>query len=337
MTQQIFYIGILVASTVLTALSAKWLIPKLRSMKLGQKILDIGPRWHKSKEGTPTMGGLSFIFAISLIMAVAIPLRRMLGMYEHTLVLIIVYLFAMVNGIIGMIDDYSKFSKGKNQGLSAWQKYLLQLIAAGGFLFTISTLGYTTTEIYLPFVSINLQFGALYYIIILLLLTGVPNSVNLTDGIDGLAASVTMIVAAFFAVVGLLSGGSGVTMFALLIAGACLGFLCYNFHPARIFMGDTGSLFLGGAVVGMAFMIDNPLIIVVVGIIYMFETISVMMQVSYFKLTGGKRIFKMTPIHHHFEKSGWSEVKIVVVFGIITIIAAVIAYFGLGESTMLTR
>jgi len=162
----------------------------------------------------------------------------------------------------------------------------------------------------------------------LLLLTGVPNSVNLTDGIDGLAASVTLIVAAFFAAVGLAGQpGQGIALFALLIAGACLGFLCYNFHPARIFMGDTGSLFLGGAVAAMAFMIGNPLIILIVGIIYIIETASVMLQVGYFKLSGGKRIFKMAPIHHHFEKSGWGEVKIVLVFSLVTLVMAVGSYF----------
>ena len=327
MSEQLFLAIALATSFLLTLFSTKWLIPKLKSKKMGQKILDIGPRWHKSKEGTPTMGGLAFIFSITVTLLIAWPVRRLLGMYDNSSLLLVVYFFALANGIIGMVDDYAKFSKEKNQGLRSWQKFLLQLIVSGGLLFFLSVRGYTSTELYLPFVDVYLQLGAFYYVVMLLLLTGVPNSVNLTDGIDGLAASVTLIVAGFFTAVGLSGeGGQGIALFALLIAGACLGFLCYNFHPARIFMGDTGSLFLGGAVAAMSFMIGNPLIILVVGIIYIIETVSVMMQVSYFKLTGGKRIFKMAPIHHHFEKCGWSEVKIVVIFSAVTLVAAVCSF-----------
>ncbi|MCL2212947.1 MAG: phospho-N-acetylmuramoyl-pentapeptide-transferase [Oscillospiraceae bacterium] len=328
MSEQLFLILALAVCFVFTLLSTKWIIPKLKSMKMGQKILDIGPRWHKSKEGTPTMGGLAFILSITATMLIAWPIRRAFGMYDNSSLLLVVYFFALANGIIGMVDDYAKFSKGKNQGLRSWQKFLLQLIVSGGLLLFLSVRGYTTTELYLPFVNVYLQLGAFYYVVMLLLLTGVPNSVNLTDGIDGLAASVTLIVAAFFAAVGLAGQpGQGIALFALLIAGACLGFLCYNFHPARIFMGDTGSLFLGGAVAAMAFMIGNPLIILIVGIIYIIETASVMLQVGYFKLSGGKRIFKMAPIHHHFEKSGWGEVKIVLVFSLVTLVMAVGSYF----------
>jgi len=334
MSNQIFYVVSFLATVLITALAARWLIPKLKSKKMGQKILDIGPRWHKGKEGTPVMGGLSFIFAITIVGAIAIPVGLHFDIIQNVGWLLIVYFFALANGLIGVIDDLAKLSKGKNQGLRAWQKYGLQLIAAGAFLFVTSSIGYITTELYLPFVDITLSLGIFYYVVMLLLLTGLPNATNLTDGVDGLSSSVTLVVASFFAVVGLLFAGSEVTLISVLLAGGCIGFLIYNFYPARVFMGDTGSLFLGGIVVGIAFMLDNPLIIIVVGIIYIIETVSVMMQVSYFKLTKsingtGKRLFLMTPIHHHFEMKKWSEVKIVFVFSTMTVIAAGVAYLGL--------
>ena len=325
----VYFLTALILTFIITAVTARILIPKLKSMKLGQQILDIGPRWHKSKEGTPTMGGISFIIAslITFILLAAIAFHN--GDFEGFEKALIVLLAATLNGAVGVVDDLTKFKNHRNEGLTASQKYLLQLVCAGAFLAALKLTGNLSTGLYVPYVGVTLELGIFYYIFSILLITGIVNAVNLTDGIDGLASSVTLAVGAFFAVaaftLGLLPEAvlSGITM------GACLGFLVYNFYPAKVFMGDTGSLFLGGMVVGTAFALGNPLIVIVVGIIYICETVSVMMQVSYFKLTHGKRIFKMTPIHHHFEKCGWSELKIVGVFSLVTVIAGVIAFFGL--------
>ena len=327
METRILYVVALILTAVLTALISRKLIPFLKSKKMGQKILEIGPRWHKNKEGTPTMGGVAFIIAITLVFAAVMLAGYLLGVIENYGFVTLVYLFALFNGLIGVVDDLAKFSHGRNQGLTAMQKYLLQLVAAAFFLFGAYMLDYVDTTLAIPFTDIKLDLGIVYYIFSLILITGTVNAVNLTDGIDGLASSVTMVVCVFFSVVGLYNVGQpDLAMLAGCGVGGCLGFLVYNFHPARVFMGDTGSLFLGGLVVGMTYMLGSPLIIVLVGIIYMIETASVILQVGYFKLTHGKRLFKMSPIHHHFEKCGWSEVKIVSVFSLVTFIICAIVF-----------
>ncbi len=319
---------IIFASTlILGAAFTRFLIPVLKSKKMGQKILDIGPRWHKSKEGTPTMGGLAFIASFVAVIACAMIVSLALGR-EINLAWVYTCIFALLCATIGFIDDYTKFFKNQNEGLLAWQKYLLQVVAAGLYLAALKSGGFISTKLYIPYISLELELGVLYYIIALILITGMVNSVNLTDGIDGLAASQTLVVAAFFAIAScVVNSLDGVAVSAAL-GGACAGFLVYNFHPAKVFMGDTGSLFLGGMVVGAAFSLGNPLIVVVCGIIYVCESCSVILQVASFKLTG-KRIFKMSPIHHHFEKCGWNENKIVGVFSTVTVIACVLAYLGL--------
>lgn len=330
MSQYVYFIVTLVLTFALTVMTARILIPKLKSHKMGQKILDIGPRWHKSKEGTPTMGGLSFIIA-------SLPVVLTAGLYGCFVYkgdgtaqkLLLTLVMAYLNGLIGFLDDYMKFIKKQNEGLRAGQKYLLQLFVAGGYLLSMELSGFLDTSLYIPYAGISIELGIVYYLLALVLLTGIVNSVNLTDGIDGLASTVTFIVAAFFAVAAFRFGAWETVFLSALTAGACLGFLVYNFYPARVFMGDTGSLFLGGLVVGAAFMINNPAIIFVAGLIYLIESASVMIQVTYFKLTGGKRFFKMAPIHHHFEKCGWSELKIVAVFGVTTAVMCIAAYFGL--------
>ncbi len=320
---------IAVSSFVLTAVISRVLIPKLKSLKVGQKILDIGPRWHKNKEGTPTMGGLAFIIANIIVFAVMIPVAYFSGLVGDIMKLIICFLFAISNGVIGIIDDRAKIFKKQNEGLTAVQKYMLQLICAGLFLFFMTLSGGMTTEIYIPFVDKTWDMGWFYYVFSLILITGFVNSVNLTDGLDGLASSVTFVVGGFFALAAFACNIFDLSVLSALVIGATLGFLVYNFYPARIFMGDTGSLYLGGMVVAMAYMLDNPMIIFPVGIIYLVESFSVILQVGYFKLTHGKRLFKMTPIHHHFEKSSWSEIKIVFAFSIVTLVFCVIAWFGL--------
>lgn len=321
----ISYIVTLIAAFIITVLFLRKLIPFLKSKKMGQKILDIGPRWHKSKEGTPTMGGIAFIAAILIVCAAMLIYGVVSNKSDGTAFAISTLLFALANGAIGMIDDRTKFAKNQNQGLLSWQKFLLQLIACICYLFALEAFELIDTSLYIPFFNSTIELGVIYYPIMIILITGVVNSVNLTDGIDGLAASETAVAAAFFSAVGFITGGLCLTTLSAALVGGCLGFLVYNFYPARVFMGDTGSLFLGGLVVGLSFMAGNPLIILVVGFMYILESISDILQVGYYKLTHGKRIFKMAPIHHHFEKCGWSEIKIVTVFSAVTVITSAIA------------
>lgn len=324
----IYYIAALAMTFALTAVTARILIPKLKSIKMGQKILDVGPRWHKSKEGTPTMGGLSFILA-SLMTSALMGFLLFSDDGEEGMRFLITMAMALLNGVIGFIDDYVKFFKKQNEGLSAKQKYLMQLVVAGAYLWAMSYTGNLTTALYIPYFDVTVELGVAYYAVALILLTGIVNSVNLTDGVDGLASSVTAVVGAFFSVAAFIAGSASGALASALLIGGCLGFLTYNFYPAKLFMGDTGSLFLGGLTVSLAFLLDDPLIILAAGFIYVVESASVMLQVIYFKLTHGKRLFKMSPIHHHFEKCGWSELKIVGVFSLVTAVMCAAAFFGL--------
>lgn len=329
----ILFLSGTIITFVLTVLFARKLIPILKSKKVGQKILDIGPRWHKSKEGTPTMGGISFIFAITIAAVLGCIFITLRTGFDNAIPVIITVGFALINGLIGCVDDLAKFRKKQNEGLTARQKFLLQLIAAALFIAAMKLTGSLDTSLYISYFNVELELGIFYYIFAMILLTGIVNSVNITDGIDGLSSSVTFVVGGFFAVVVFFSQiTSNVLALSLLSAfliGGTLGFLVYNFYPAKVFMGDTGSLFLGGLVVGGAFLLNNPLLVVIYGIIYIIETASVMIQVTYFKLTHGKRFFKMAPIHHHYEKCGWSEMKIVAIFSLVTLIACAAAWFGL--------
>ena len=325
----------LVLTFLLTVLFSRKLIPILKSRKMGQKILDIGPRWHKSKEGTPTMGGLAFILSSMVVGAILSVYLWIVDGSDIALPFIFTLALGLAGGLIGCIDDAAKLRNQRNDGLTPAQKFLLQVVAAALYLVGVTLVCGAGTALYIPFIGITLELGIAYYIISLILICGIMNSVNLTDGIDGLASSVTLAVGVFFTVCGFINGlaepdGSLLSLGAILI-GACAGFLVYNLNPARVFMGDTGSLFLGGLVVGGAFMMKNPLIIVVCGLVYIVETASVMLQVGYFKLTHGKRLFKMSPIHHHFEKCGWSENKVVAVFTVVTVICCIAAFFGVAR------
>lgn len=312
-----------------TWLILRKLIPVLKSRKIGQKIYDIGPRWHKGKEGTPIMGGLGFIIATLIGIAAISGVYLYLGRANELLGVWLTLALALLNGLIGFFDDYTKLIKKQNQGFLAWQKLVLQLLVAAAYLWAMSACGFIDTALEIPYFDIELELGIFYYFFAILFIAGMVNSVNLTDGIDGLCSSVSAVVGAFFAVVAFVMLRPELAIFPATVIGGTVGFLMYNFYPAKIFMGDTGSLYLGGAVVGMAFLIEEPLIIMIAGIIYLIEVASVILQVGYFKITHGKRIFKMAPIHHHFEKCGWSEVKIVGVFTLITAIACALAYFGL--------
>ncbi len=325
----VLFVGALIVCFALTVAAARYVIPKLKSKKMGQPILEIGPRWHKSKEGTPTMGGIAFIFAILVTTAAAFVYAAFVGRAGELTPFLPTLGLALANALIGMVDDHAKLLKKQNEGLKAYQKFLLQVIAAATYLIVMRVIGAIDTTLLLPYFDVEIDFGIFYYIVAMLLITGVVNSVNLTDGIDGLASSVTMVVGVFLAILAFLWSDVALGLGAALTVGGTLGFLVYNFYPARVFMGDTGSLFLGGLVVGSAFMLDSPLIVLVMGLVYILETASVMLQVGYFKLTHGKRIFKMTPIHHHFEMCGWSEVKIVGAASLLTVAACLLAYLGL--------
>ncbi len=326
----IYFVIAMVATFALTVLILKWLIPKLRSLKMGQTILDIGPRWHKSKEGTPTMGGLSFLVAMSVVILTVGVAAVITDNHAWAAKFFITYGMALCYALIGIWDDSLKITKKENEGFTAGQKYLLQLFIAIAYLVAMKIWGGLTTELYFPYFDKAVELGPVYYVIATLLITGVVNAANLTDGIDGLAASVTTVIGGFFAVAAFLSEQLPAALISAMVIGGCVGFLVYNFYPARVFMGDTGSLFLGGLAVGLAFLINNPLIVLLVGLIYVIEAASVIIQVGVYKLTK-KRVFKMAPIHHHFEKCGWSEIKVVAVFSLVTLIISVIAYFGLAK------
>lgn len=332
---------IFAACFAMTVLILLRLIPYLKGKKLGQSIFEIGPRWHKNKEGTPTMGGLSFLISISVAFVfAALALWKKAGGYDTFAPIIVTYVMALVNALIGITDDLTKFHRHQNGGLTAWQKYLLQLVCAGGYLYVMNRMGIINTSLAIPFTDITLELGGAYYFFAIILITGMINSVNLTDGLDGLASSVTFVVGGFFTVFACVSSNIGLGMIGSGICGACLGFLVFNFYPARVFMGDTGSLFLGALVVGAAFLCKNPLIVVICGAVYVWEALSDILQVLYciaykkiHRLSGAvppeKRLFKMAPFHHHLEKCGWSEVKIVMTFSAVTLVCCVIAWFGL--------
>ena len=304
----------------------KVLIPVLRALKAGQSIKEIGPTWHMSKQGTPTMGGLMFIAGIGAAV-VAVGWKQMMGgQYAHLLV----FLFALVFGVIGYVDDYEKVKHHHNTGLTAPQKFLLQLSASIAFTVLLRHLGFLTPNLYIPFVGVELILPwPVYMAFAAFVMVATVNAVNITDGVDGLAAGVTVPVALFYVAVAAWYGYMELGIFAAALAGGLTAFLIYNFHPAKVFMGDTGSLFLGGAVCGMAFALNIPLIIPVIGVIYVAEVLSDIIQVTYFKLTHGKRIFRMAPLHHHLEMGGWSEVKLFCIFSLITMLMCILAFWGI--------
>ena len=314
----------ILAAFALGLILGKIAIPVLRAMKAGQSIREIGPKWHNIKAGTPTMGGVIFIGA-SLICLVT----GYRALAQKQLDFVFVLLVSLAFGLIGFADDYVKVRKKRNLGLTALQKFTLQLLVSGIYLYLLYRNGNLSYDVYLPFFQLSLSVNPIVYVIFaMFLMVGYVNAVNLTDGIDGLAAGVTMPVMVFFIVIATAWQKTSLALFPAALLGGLAAFLCYNFHPAKVFMGDTGSLFLGGAVCGMAFALDMPVILLLVGIIYLIETVSVILQVGYFKLTHGKRIFRMTPIHHHFEMGGWSEVKIFTVFTAITCAFCLLAALG---------
>lgn len=316
------------ASFLVTVLLGRWIIPILKDKKMGQIIREEGPSWHQTKAGTPTMGGICFIMAILLVCA-GFTVFYALRSEQSTLIpLALTLALGVFNGMVGFVDDYCKLIKKQNEGLKAWQKFSLQIVAAILYIVALVATGYLDTSLVIPFISVEIELGFFYYIFALFLITGMVNSVNLTDGIDGLASSVTLVVMGFFAVVAFDVMSESLTLISATLIGGMIGFLVYNLHPAKVFMGDTGSLFLGGIVTGCAFLINNPLVIVIAGGIYVLEAVSDIIQVGVYKMTH-KRVFKMAPIHHHFEKCGWNEGKIVGVFTTVTLLLCIVAWFGL--------
>ncbi|MBS5165021.1 MAG: phospho-N-acetylmuramoyl-pentapeptide-transferase [Butyricicoccus sp.] len=329
---------ILIAAVIafaVTVVIGKPLIRWLQKQKFGQKILEIGPKWHMNKQYTPTMGGFMFMIGISVAVGIT---GLLLGVFSSGAAAISsffsVWLLAVAYGCVGFVDDWAKIKKKENAGLTPKQKLILQIVVAAVFVSLLHLSGDLPMVegggILLPIpgtgISLTLPW-VVYLIFAIFTIVAENNAVNLTDGIDGLAASVTLPVAVFFMALNDKGHNLGATVFAAALVGALCAFLIYNFNPAKVFMGDTGSLFLGGAVAGLAFAAGQPLILLPVGLIYLMETISVVLQVGYFKLSHGKRLFKMAPIHHHFEMCGWGEKKIVFVFAGITVIMCLLSWW----------
>lgn len=295
-------------------------IPFLRRLKVGQTERTEGPESHLKKNGTPTMGGI--------LILVSVVITSLLFVRDYPRIIPVLFL-TLGFGLVGFLDDYIKVVLKRSMGLRAWQKFALQILVTG--IFTFYLLHYTDVSLSMkvPFLSgVYLDFGWFNIPFLFFVVIGTVNGTNFTDGLDGLASSVTVLVATFFTVVAI-GTNSGIEPITCAVVGALLGFLLFNVHPASVFMGDTGSLALGGFVAAAAYMMQMPLFIVIVGFIYVIEVLSVMMQVTYFKLTGGKRIFKMAPIHHHFELCGWSETRVVAVFSIVTALLCLVALMGI--------
>ena len=321
-----------ITALLVTALLGYPVIPWLQKLKFGQPIKEIGPTWHKNKEGTPTMGGLMFIVGslLGLVagMAVLLVYTPELAGKEYmpaNINIVIGVLAALGYGAIGFTDDYIKVIKKRNLGLSAWYKIIMQLLVTAAFLGALYLNNSLSTEMVLPFIGL-VDFGVYYYILTVLFIIGMVNGVNLTDGIDGLNTSVTFVVCVGIMLLAGLTGAYNVSIYAAAVAGGCAGFLVWNFHPAKVIMGDTGAMYLGGALVAMAYAMGYPQLLLFAGAVYVIEAASVIIQRYYFKFTHGKRIFKMSPIHHHFEMSGWSEIKIVTVFSGVSVAAVAAAF-----------
>lgn len=325
-------IAALVAFAV-TAVMGIPFIPYLRKLKYGQTILEEGPKWHKSKQGTPTMGGIMIIAGVIIGLIAALvfslatdgALTRELSGGIKPIVLIAGVVFALMCGAIGLMDDYIKVVKKRNLGLTAKQKTVLQLLTTVAYLVTLAVGGVNST--WIPFVGdvdITSGFGLVFWPISLIFIYFLVNAVNLTDGIDGLASSITLVVCCAFMLICTRISNESIACLAAVGAGACVGFILWNAKPAKVFMGDTGSMFLGGMVIALGYGCGKPVLLILVGIVYICEALSVVLQVFWYKTTG-KRIFKMSPIHHHFEMSGWSEDKICLVFSCVTLLSCIIA------------
>ena len=299
------------------------LLPVLHALKAGASILEIGPKWHEKKSGTPIMGGLMFILSAVLVVLLNVYAVKDSSVY-------FVLLLALFFGLVGFLDDFTKVRFKRNMGLTSAQKAMLQMAVSALFLYAMYRTGNMHTDLYIPFVNISFRLHPMVYIFFaMFVMVGCVNAVNITDGVDGLCASVTIPVMVFFTAAAVALGKTDLALVPAALVGGLSAYLIYNWHPAKVFMGDTGSLFLGGLVCALAFALNMPLILVLVGFIYVVETLSDILQIGYFKLTHGKRLFKMAPIHHHFEMCGWKEVKIVLTFSGITAVMCILAWVGI--------
>ncbi len=321
-------VGLLFVVFLMTVFAGRIILPILRAKKVGQIIREEGPKWHMGKSGTPTMGGISFILPFLIVM-VGMAIFCAVTAQEFALIpFALVLCFAVANAMIGFVDDYCKLLKKQNEGLTEKQKLVLQFLAAGAFIAMMAVTGNLTTAFHIPFTEISLELSYFAYPVYLLVLVGFVNATNITDGLDGLASSVAVTVAIFMALFGLSRMQVEVGCLAVSLLGGVLGFLVYNFHPAKMFMGDTGSLFLGAVIMGCGVMAGELLIFVLAGFVFVLDMLSSLLQRVYYKLTHGKRIFKMAPVHHHFEKCGWNEVQIVLLFAGVSLLFCVLAWFG---------
>ena len=317
---------ILITGVVGCALSwalGHFLLPVLHALKAGASIREIGPTWHNNKTGTPIMGGLMFIFASILCLVGNLP-----SMTDYSVFFVLV--LALCFGFIGFLDDFTKVRHHRNLGLTSAQKAMLQMAVSAVFLYAMYKAGAMDTHLYIPFWNKTFYLHPIVYIFFaMFVMVGCVNSVNLTDGVDGLSSSVTLPVMVFFTAASITLGKYDLALLPASLVGGLIAYLTYNWHPAKVFMGDTGSLFLGGVVCAMAFALEMPLILILVGFVYICETMSDILQITYFKLTHGKRLFKMAPIHHHSEMCGWKEEKIVLSFAGVSAIMCILAWFGI--------
>ena len=317
---------ILITGVVGCALSwalGHFLLPVLHALKAGASIREIGPTWHNNKTGTPIMGGLMFIFASILCL-----LLNLTAMTDYSVFFVLA--LGLCHGFIGFLDDFAKIRHHRNLGLTSLQKAMLQMAVSALFLYAMYKAGAMDTHLYIPFWDKSFDLHPILYIFFaMFVMVGCVNSVNLTDGVDGLSSSVTLPVMVFFTAASVALGKYDLALLPASLIGGLIAYLTYNWHPAKVFMGDTGSLFLGGVVCAMAFALEMPLILILVGFVYICETMSDILQITYFKLTHGKRLFKMAPIHHHFEMCGWKEEKIVLSFAGVSAIMCILAWFGI--------
>ena len=299
------------------------LLPMLRALKAGQSIREAGPTWHNSKAGTPMMGGLMFIITAVVCLLVSIP-----SMTDYSIFFVLG--LGLCFGSVGFLDDFFKAKFKRNLGLTSIQKALLQMAVSAIFLYILLKQNIMQPVIAIPFTDYEFAIHPLLYIFFaMFVMVGCVNAVNLTDGVDGLCGSVTVPVMVFFTAAAVLKEKMDLALLPACLVGGLISYLFYNWHPAKVFMGDTGSLFLGGIVCGLAFALNMPLILIPVGFVYIVETMSVILQVGYFKLTHGKRLFKMSLIHHHFEMCGWKEIKICFVFSAVSVAMCVVAWLGI--------
>ena len=317
---------VLITGVVGCALSwalGHFLLPVLHALKAGASIREIGPTWHNNKTGTPIMGGLMFIFASILCLVGNLP-----SMTDYSVFFVLV--LALCFGFIGFLDDFTKVRHHRNLGLTSMQKAMLQMAVSAVFLYAMYKAGAMDTHLYIPFWNKTFYLHPIVYIFFaMFVMVGCVNSVNLTDGVDGLSSSVTLPVMVFFTAASITLGKYDLALLPASLVGGLIAYLTYNWHPAKVFMGDTGSLFLGGVVCAMAFALEMPLILILVGFVYICETMSDILQITYFKLTHGERLFKMAPIHHHFEMCGWKEEKIVLSFASVSALMCILAWFGI--------